>query len=296
MRYLITGGTGFIGKYLVDHLIAEKHSVVILTRNPKKVRPECEAITDLSIISSKEKFDVIVNLAGANISQRWTKSYKKILLQSRIEVTQGLVDLVSRLEKKPELFISASAIGYYGDISEDICIDENTIAVEGFTHDLCQKWEDTANKMKDCGVRTCIVRLGVVLGKGGGALEKMLPPFYIGFGGKIGDGKQNFSWVHIKDVISTFSYFVENNVEGVFNLTAPYPVTNQELTKTIGSVLNRPTFFDLPAPVIKIIFGEMGQNLLLKGNKVVPKQLQSNGFDFKYTTIDSALEDILEKK
>lgn len=294
MKYLITGGTGFIGHYLVDFLVNQKNDITILTRNPNKVRSDCKAITDISSISDDQKFDVIINLAGANISKRWTESYKDILISSRLKTTQDLVDLVSRMNEKPKLFISASAIGYYGDQKDRVVIDENTQGTEGFTHELCGQWEECANKIKIFGVPTCIVRLGVVLGKDGGALKKILPPFYLGLGGKVGSGKQIFSWVHIEDVIRSFNYMIQNDANGVFNVTAPNPITNEEFTITVGKILNRPTIFGMPKKIVSIVFGEMGEALLLKGAKVIPKRLENNGFKFKYKTINSALIDILK--
>ena len=193
MKYLITGGTGFIGSRLVDGLISQRHRVSILTRDPKKVHSDCTAITDIADISDDEKFDVIINLAGANISNRWTESYKDVLLSSRLDTTQDLVSLVSRMQEKPKLFISASAIGYYGEQEEGAIIDETTQGSEGFTHHLCRRWEECANKIGELGVRTCITRLGVVLGKEGGALKKNVAFLLIcGLGGKIGEWKTDF--------------------------------------------------------------------------------------------------------
>lgn len=294
MKYLITGGTGFIGSHLVDFLTRQKNDITILTRNPKKIPSGCKAITDISSISDDQKFDVIINLAGANVSRRWTESYKKNLISSRLKVTQGLVDLVSRLKEKPLVFISASAIGYYGDQKQGIIIDESTKGSNGFTHELCSQWEECANQIKKYNVRTCIARLGVVLGKEDGALKKMLPSFYLGLGGKMSDGKQILSWIHIEDVIRAFDYMIKNGVDGVFNVTAPNPISNKHFTEALGTTLKRPTFFTVPAVVVKTIFGEMGKTLLLKGSAVFPKRLQENNFTFKFKTIESALKSLLK--
>lgn len=292
MNFLITGGSGFIGKHLIQHLAENGHKIKVLTRDKNKVAANLNAISNLNEIKSSDKIDIIINLAGAPISKRWTKSYKKELLDSRINITKTIVSLIERLKDKPQVLISASAIGYYGS-QDDKILDENSKPQDEFTHQLCKKWENEALKAEQYGIRVCIARLGVVLGKNGGAYAQMLPAFKLGLGGRIGDGNQYFSWVHIKDVISAFSFLIENhNEKGVYNLTAPNPITNNDFTKALGNALNRPTIFPMPALIVKLLFGEMGETLLLNGQRVVSKKLSDSGFKFQYPKIDNALQDI----
>ena len=294
MNVLITGGTGFIGSYLVEYLLGKSCNITILTRDKRKVSSGIRAIEDVNEIKPSEKIDVIVNLAGSPINKRWSDKYKQELVDSRINTTKSVVSLIKKLKKKPEVLISASAIGYYGS-QDDSILDEDANPRNEFTHQLCKKWENEALKAEELGVKVYITRLGVVLGKKGGALKQILPPFKIGLGGIIGSGKQYFSWVHIHDVISAFSFLVENKKQsGIYNLTAPYPVTNSIFTKTLGKHLKRLTIFSMQAFVVKILFGEMGKTLLLNGQRVVPQKLEKAGFKFKYPKIDNALKEILK--
>jgi uncharacterized protein (TIGR01777 family) len=250
-------------------------------------------VQSLSEISPHESIDVIINLAGATISKRWTESYKRELIASRVDTTKAIISLVSALEKKPDLLISASAIGYYGT-QDSTALDETSQPTDDFTHRLCSAWEKEAMHAEQYGVRTCIARLGVVLGKRGGALQKMLPAFTLGLGGKIGTGMQYFSWVHIDDVLSAFDFLVKTkSCRGVYNVTAPTPVSNAAFTAALGKALGCPTLIPAPASLIKLIFGEMGECLLLKGQNVIPKKLTEAGFTFTYPTVDSALTHIM---
>lgn len=293
MNILITGGTGFIGRKLVQYLVEKGNNITVLTRNKNKLSRDIKAILDVSEIENTDKIHAIINLAGATISKRWSKEYKQELIDSRVSTTKNIVSLIERLEEKPEVLINASAIGYYGSQGDRI-LDEDSQPNDEFTHQLCKKWENEALIAEKHGVRVCIARLGVVLGKNGGALKQMLPAFKMGLGGKIGDGKQYFSWVHIDDVISGFYFLIENkNASGVYNLTSPNPVTNDNFTKALGNVLNRPTFFPMPELIVKILFGEMGEALLLHGQKVLPKKMQEVGFKFRHPKIENALQDVI---
>jgi len=294
MNVLITGGTGFIGNRLVESLIDKGCDVTVLTRDKTKVANGIKAILDTNEIKTNEKIDVIINLAGASINKKWSDKYKKELIDSRVDTTKNIVSLIKRLKKKPELLISASAIGYYGS-QGDAVLDEESQPKNEFTYQLCRKWETQALKAEKLGVRVCITRLGVVLGKNGGALKQMTPPFKMCLGGKIGSGRQYFSWVHIDDVISAFMFLIKNKEQsGTYNLTAPCPVTNSKFTTTLGNCLKRPTLFPMPSFVVKILFGEMGETLLLKGQRVLPKKLKEAGFKFQYSTIEDALQDIIK--
>ena len=293
MNMLITGGTGFIGSALTKFFLQQEHNITVLSRNTLNL-PNVRIIKSIKQINSNEKIDVIINLAGAPINKRWSSSYKKLLIDSRLEVTKNLILLIKSLKTKPDLFISASAIGYYG-AQNNKYIDENSSYVNDFIHELCNLWELEAKKAEKIGVRTCITRLGVVLGKNGGALKEMLPIFKLGFGGKIGSGKQFFSWVHLRDVIGAFNFLINDKKQkGIFNITSPDPVTNYKFTKTLGKILNRPTIFAIPAFALKIMFGEMGEKLLSNGVAAYPKKLLDNGYKFQFKTLASALDNILK--
>lgn len=297
MKYLITGGTGFIGKRLCSKLISDGNEVVILSRSLEKVEKlysgQVKGIGSLDHVSNSEKIDVVINLAGEGIAnKKWSSSQKQKLISSRLNITKGLISLFDRLNYKPSVFISASAIGYYG-AQENESLTENSKAKKGFTHELCSRWEDQALKAEQLGIRTCITRLGVVLGSNGGTLAKIETPFKLGLGGRIGSGKQYFSWVHIDDVISVFDFLAKNKkYSGIYNLTAPNPVTNAFFTKAYGEVLKRPVIFPMPGFVVKTLFGEMGDQLLLKGQRVLPKKLLDSGYKFKFEKIDKALQNI----
>jgi len=293
MNIMITGGTGFIGSALTKFFIQKGYLTTILSRH-------CPALSSVRIIKSieqinvDEKIDIIINLAGAPINKKWTNSYKEVLIDSRLEITKNLILLIKSLKTKPNLLISASAIGYYGNQSNNY-IDENSLYINDFTHKLCNLCELEAKKAEKLGVRTCITRLGVVLGKNGGALEEMLPIFRLGLGAKIGSGKQFFSWVHIDDIIGAFNFLIKDKTQkGIYNLTSPNPVTNYRFTKELGKMINRPTVLTIPKFVIKMIFGEMGDKLLLNGSAVYPKKLLDSGYEFQFKTIEASLENILK--
>lgn len=295
MIILITGGTGFIGTQFAKHLLVKNHSIIILTRNIDSVKLPVKAITDLNEIKSDENIDIIVNLAGASIFKSWTEDYKKTIFDSRINTTKDIVGLIKRLERKPKLLISASATGYYGE-GGDALLDEESDFSNAFTHGICEKWEHSAMQAEEFGVRLCIARLGVVLGKTGGAIKRMLPPFKLGLGGRLGSGKQYFSWVHIDDVVKAFDFFIEDKTaKGVYNLTSPKPVTNQEFTKSIGKAIKRPTIFPVPEFMVKAIFGEMGKELFLVSERAIPKKLSEEGFKFNYPEIDAALNEMISQ-
>ena len=296
MSYLITGGTGFVGKKLIANLLQNQQEIIVLTRKKNKAEKlfgsKVRVVENLAEISNSQKINYIINLAGEPIAdKRWNEKQKEILVNSRVQNTQNIIDLISRLEHKPSTLMSASAIGFYGSRGDEE-LDENSCVGKEFTADLCQKWEECANQASDFGVRVCLTRFGIVLGKNGGALAKMLPPFKLGLGGKIGSGKQFMSWIDIDDLVAAINFLVVNqNLNGIFNFTAPQPVTNQEFTKTLAKILNRPAFFNMPALAVKILFGQMGEALLLNGQKVLPKRLLEGGFKFNCEN----LEDVFTK-
>ena len=293
---LITGGTGFIGRNLIPLLKDKSYQITVLTRSPEKYRayPIFNDVKLTSSLSDVSPVDIVINLAGANLAaKRWSDSYKQEIVESRLNLTENLIEWLKGQSQKPHTLISGSAIGYYGARGNEELDEESTSgSASEFQVRLCSRWEDTAHKAESLGIRVCCIRTGVVLGNEG-ALKKMLPPFKFGLGGKLGDGNQYFSWIHIQDHINAVMHLIEHQeLRGVFNLTAPNPVTNERLTKALGKTLNRPTFATMPAFALKIIVGEMA-TMLLTGQRVFPKKLVKSGFIFKYSTIDEALEDLL---
>ncbi|MHA7840626.1 MAG: TIGR01777 family oxidoreductase [Gammaproteobacteria bacterium] len=292
MKYLITGGTGFIGQHFLTSRFGEEDSVTVLSRKTVNTNSCYRIINDLSVIDDSEVFDCIINLAGAPIDCLWTKKNKSLLIDSRVETTKLLINLIKRLKTKPKVMLSASAIGFYGNYDQAV-LDEDSAGRSSFTHELCDKWEREALKAQDYSLRVCIMRFGVVLGKDGGFIKKTYYPFKFGLGGKIGDGEQLFSWIHIDDVIASMKFIIQHkDCSGVYNVVSPNAVTNKALTQYMGKLLNRPTLLSMPAFLIKGLLGEMGENLLLKGNRVCPKKLLAEGYEFKFADIEMALKDI----
>lgn len=301
MKYLITGGTGFVGKHLVPNLINNGTDITILTRNINKCKElfgeKIRAISNLNDLKNDEKISCIINLTGEPIAdKRWSAKQKERLFSSRINTTKQIVALVERLEHKPGTMISTSAIGYYGCQGDNILNEDSQPTIE-FTHQLCKAWEDEASKVSSFGTRVCITRFGVVLGDGGGALAKMLTPYKLGLGGKIGDGLQYFSWIHMQDLTRAIEFLITHKEHaGVFNLTSPNAVTNSVFTKALARTLHRPAFFDMPAFICKTLFGEMGDRLLIHGQRVYPQRLLDAGFKFEFADLEAALENLLTKQ
>jgi len=296
MNILITGGTGFIGSTLCSHLLKHKHDIVILSRRPEAIKAPAKGIAKLEQLKEGVIFDVVINLAGEPIAdKRWTDQQKKLIISSRLDTTKKLIAYFKSNEHRPKLLISGSAIGYYGigEINDRI-VDEEASGDDSFSSQLCQQWEEIASQAAALGIRTCFLRTGIVLGKGGGALSKMLLPFKMGIGGRIGQGKQWMSWIHMDDLIGIILYCIGNeNVKGAVNGTSPNPVTNQIFTKTLGSVLKRPTIFPMPAVVVRLLMGQMGEELLLKGKKILPIKISEAGYRFRYEKLEDALLDMV---
>jgi uncharacterized protein (TIGR01777 family) len=240
MNILITGGTGFIGSALCAHLLKENNKIVILSRYPEKIKHPIKAIADLSDLQDSDIFDVVINLAGEPIAnKRWSDKQKNQIFSSRIDITEKLISYFEKLDNKPKLLISGSAIGYYGVGKTDNIIEEKEGGNNSFSSELCQKWEAVALKAEKLGIRTCLLRTGIVLGKNGGALSKMLFPFKMCLGGIIGHGKQWMSWIHIDDLTGIILYCINHdNLKGAINGTSPNPVTNKEFTKFITCIQN----------------------------------------------------------
>lgn len=297
MHVVMTGGTGFIGRALCKRLRQQGARITVISREPETVETRCgsgvEGVQSASKIPEDVEVDAVINLAGQPIADaRWTDARKDSLLQSRLQPTQELVQWMSQRAQRPAVLINASAVGYYGD-QGGRTLDEESGFHDEFAHRLCAAWEQAAQAAEAHGVRVAIVRLGPVLGRNGGFLKKMLPAFKFGLGGRIGSGVQWFPWVHLDDVVSAILFLIGHpECQGIYNLTAPQPVSNQVFTETLASVLQRPAWFPVPAPILKMVFGELA-DLLLGGQRAVPKRLQAAGFEFQYESLKPALEDVV---
>jgi uncharacterized protein (TIGR01777 family) len=241
-------------------------------------------------------FDAVIHLAGETIVGRWTEAKKRRILDSRRQGTGHLAEAVAKAAQRPRVFLSASAVGYYGNRGDEI-LREDSPSGGGFAAEICRQWEAAAQPAAAAGVRTVQMRLGVVMSGKGGALQKMLPPFRLGLGGRLGDGRQWWSWVSVDDVASAILH-VLNHVElqGPVNTVAPQPVTNADFTKTLASVIQRPALFPMPAFAVRLVFGEMGEELFLASQRVEPAKLAASGYHFKHPELQKALEDILTEK
>ena len=297
MRVLITGGTGFIGQALCPRLAAAGHDVVVLSRQSQPALPAgaTRSVTRLGELDAGE-FDAVINLAGAPIGDaRWTAARKQLLLDSRTQTTVRLVEWMGKSARRPKALLSASAVGYYGE-QGDRPITEDTPPTRGFTHELCAAWEREAEKAVALGLRVCLMRIGVVLDRGGGALAKMLPAFRLGAGGRLGSGEHYFPWIHRDDMVAIVQWLLENpQASGAYNAGAPNPVTNAEFTLALGEALGRPTVLPMPAAALRLLFGEMSE-LLLVSDRMLPQRLLNEGFEFRYPDIAAALAVIFSRR
>jgi len=297
MKILISGASGLVGTHLIPTLEAKNHDIYKLVRKAAQNADEIQwdAATGFSEEEQAklENFDAVVHLAGDNVAlENWSDEKKRKIKESRTVGTHVLVDALSKTRNPPKHFISASAIGFYGNRKDEICTEDSEVGA-GFLPEVCAEWETEAHKAESFARIVCM-RIGVVLAKDGGALEKMLTPFKFGVGGTVGSGKQWMSWIALEDIVSIIDFFLENeNLRGAVNLTAPNPVTNEEFTKSLGHALNRPTILPIPEFAIKLMFGEMGETLLLQGTRAVPKRLEEAGYKFKYTNVDDAMKNVL---
>ncbi|MCF2949933.1 TIGR01777 family oxidoreductase [Paraglaciecola aquimarina] len=285
MKILMTGGTGLIGSNLIPLL--RPCDISAYTRNvamaEKILGHKIHFISNLDQLENVNEYDVVINLAGEPIAdKKWTPEQKQQIETSRWSITEKVVQLIKNSEFPPEVFISGSAVGYYGR-QDDTIIDESfDQAHDEFSHQLCERWEFLAKQAQSDKTRVCILRTGIVISKRGGALFKMLPPFKLGIGGPIGDGQQYMSWIHLEDMLQGIVHLIKNDTcSGVYNFTAPNPVTNAEFSKQLASALHRPCFLKMPEFVLRKLMGEMA-DLLIYGQRVVPKRLLESGYEFVY--------------
>jgi len=300
MKVLVTGATGFVGKVLVQKLQQNGDKVVVLTRNIAKAAiilgRDCDYYqwadsNSLPPVEAFENVDGIVNLMGENIgAKRWSDEVKSRIYHSRIDGTKKLAECISQLGARPRVLVSSSAIGIYGSWGEEE-ITENSSLGDDFLATVCKDWEKEAVNAEKFGLRVVLIRTGIVLGRGGGALQQMLPIFKLGLGGPLGNGHQYMSWIQIEDLCSMYIEALHrDSISGAFDGTAPYPVTNKEFTRTLSKVLKRPAIFPAPAFAIKKLFGEMS-TLILDGQKVLPTKFKEVKFRYRYPTLDMALKE-----
>lgn len=301
MRVFVTGGTGFVGNAVVEALLGQDHEVTILTRSAPRGQPHSKRVAYVEGDPRQTgkwqervaEHGGVINLAGASIFCRWTRANKRALRESRIETTRNLVQGLTGRKGRETVLISASGTGYYGSREEE-GLGEDASAGRDFLAVLSQEWEAEAEKAAEHGVRVALCRLGVVLGRNGGALKKMAPAFRAGLGSPLGKGNQWFSWIHEKDLADIFMFLLgRKDASGPVNCTAPRPVRNRELTRALGQALRRPTFLpSVPGPLLKMALGEFAQ-VFLEGQCAIPARLLALGFDFRFPTLDQALADLL---
>lgn len=301
MNYLITGGTGLIGKILTEKLLLNDNNVAILTRNKNKAelifKPDNKLTFSENIsLEDIEQTDVVINLAGEPIAdKRWSSAQKNKICQSRWQLTEEITKLINQAKVPPHLFISGSAIGIYGR-QDSTLIDEDFKGFnDEFTHTVCKKWEEIALSSDSINTRVALLRTGIVLSKDGGALSKMLLPFKLGVGGRIASGEQMMSWIHINDMVNAIIHIINSDLKGEINMTSPSAVSNKEFSSNLANSLHRPCLLTTPSSLLNVLFGEMA-DLLLFGQNVYPKKLIDSGFTFEYPYLVAALNQIIEQK
>jgi len=301
MKVFIAGGTGFLGTALIAKLLGSGHRVTALARSPEKLRlflPDIEIINGSPMQSGPwqqeiARHDALLNLTGTNIFTRWTEAAKERILQSRVQSTRNIVEAIPDRPSQPMTLISASASGYYGFCGDEEKREQD-LPGNDFLARVCRAWEQEANRAQD-KARVITPRIGIVLGRNGGALAKMLPGFRLGVAGKLGHGRQWFPWIHLDDLTDAILYCMETNtVQGPVNMSAPKPARNLEFTRTLGRVLHRPTFMAVPSLMVRLALGELSA-VVLEGCKMVPGVLQEEGFSFRFPNLEDALRNLLEK-
>jgi uncharacterized protein (TIGR01777 family) len=297
VKCIVSGGTGFIGRRIVERLLRDNHYVGVWSR-----RPGAEKRTAVASFSwdplqgeppddSVNTMDAVIHLAGENVAQRWNAAVKARIRDSRVLGTRRLVDVIARVPHRPKVLVCASAIGIYGDRGDEV-LTETSPPGSGFLVDTCRAWEQEADRAAQFGLRVVKLRIGFVLGNDGGALAKMAPAFRAFAGGRLGSGKQWMPWIHAGDVAELFVHAVENDVSGVWNATSPNPVTNADFTRQLARAVHRPALFPVPPFALKLAFGELGQRML-DSARVIPEAALRAGFQFRYPELKEALQNLL---
>lgn len=297
MHILLTGGSGLIGRALCRHWLAASHRLTVWSRTPERIPALCgSAVRGIAELRELDQDvpDAVVNLAGAPIADRpWTRKRKALLWASRIQLTEQLLAWLEALPQRPQVLLSGSAVGWYGDGGERELDEQHSPVSEDFASQLCGAWEETALRAEALGLRVVLLRTGLVLASDGGFLQRLLPPFRLGLGGPIGSGRQWMPWIHLQDEIALIDFLLHHpQARGPYNACAPQPVRNKAFAQALGHVLHRPAFLPLPALLLRVGLGELSV-LLLGGQRAVPRRLLEAGFSFSFTDLDSALDDLL---
>jgi uncharacterized protein len=294
MRIVISGASGLIGSALASAFRETGHEVIRLVRTPPSGDDEVRwdpAAGELDT-SALQGVDAIVNQSGATIDRRWTQSHKREILDSRVKTTSLLARAAAALEPRPAVVLCAGGVNFYGDRADEVLTEESESGA-GFLAEVCREWEAAADPAREAGVRVVNFRHGIVLARHGGALARLLTPFRLGVGGRVGSGKQWWTWVEMTDVVAAYGFALEHDLSGAVNLGSPNPVTNEQLTRALGAALRRPTVLPLPAFAARLVFGEMADELLLGGQRALPTRLLDAGFDFTAPTIDVGIAQAL---
>jgi uncharacterized protein len=296
-KVLISGSSGLLGSALIRSLGADGYEITRLTRKPTSATGQIAwDFAQPLAPQSVSGFDAVIHLAGESIASRWTDAKKKAIRDSRVLGTRNLAGALAGAASPPRVFISASAIGFYGDREDEVLREDSASGRSGFLPEVCREWEAAAEPAVKAGIRTAFLRTGIVLSAKGGALKQMLPPFRMGLGGRIGSGRQWMSWIDLRDEIGAIRHILANeSVRGPVNSVSPHPVTNAEFTKILASVLSRPAIFPVPAFAARLVFGQMGEELLLGSQRVEPAKLLASGYVFQQPDLRQALEQILKK-
>ena len=298
MHILLTGGTGLIGRALCAHWSEQGHRLTVWSREPSKVARLCGAdvrgIARLEELA-EEPLDAVINLAGAPIADRpWSSKRKALLWSSRIGLTEQLLTWLQRRQQRPAVLLSGSAVGWYGNGGERELSEDTPQVTDDFAAQLCGAWEETAQRAEDLGIRVVLVRTGLVLSPDGGMLKRLLLPFKLGLGGRIGDGRQWMPWIHIADQIGLIDFLLQrDDARGPYNACVPQPARNKDFARALGRALHRPALLPLPGPLLRLGLGELS-GLLLGGQKALPQRALADGYVFRFTDLDSALADLLK--
>lgn len=296
MKLLISGGSGFVGRALVGQAFAAGHSVTVSSRRPNDVHMAYAQLKVAENYPDLSSFDAVVQLSGENLfAKRWNDAQKEVIRKSRVESTKAIVDALEKADPRPRAYVQGSAIGLYGSDRGEELLDESASTGDDFLAGVCREWEGAAARARELGVATTCIRTGIVLGPGGGALAQMAPPFKLGLGGPIGNGRQWMSWIHIQDLARMILHALETGHDGPLNGVAPNPARNKEFTKALGRVLKRPTIFPIPPFALKLRFGEVA-DVLTGSLRCSADRALANGFQFKHPELEKTLADVLHHK